>query len=91
MRLTQWQTNPKLVKDAKDLYEKNQTFRLMLEVALEESPVKGPPTFTSGEHQNSRELGFIQGYHHLLELFKAMRTMPQAPKPIESKFDPPEQ
>lgn len=91
MKLVEFQQQKQLVKAAKDLFDNNETFRMMLQVAHEESPVHGAPTFTSGEHQDSCQLGFIKGYHHLLKVFEAMRTMPQKQKPIESQFNPPEE
>lgn len=87
MRLHEWQQKAALIKAAKDLFDKNETFRMMMEVAQDESPVHGLPTGTTSDHQDSCALGFIKGYHHLLDLFKAMRTQPFKPKDVQARFE----
>lgn len=91
MKLVDWQSNPKLIRAARELRDDNETFGMMLEVARDESPVNGSTSFGSGEHQDSRDLGYIKGYHHLLNIFEAMWTTPRKQKPIESQFKPPEE
>lgn len=91
MNLRTWQQRPNLLKSARDLYDQNETFQQMMQLARDESPANTPAVMASLEPEHSRRLGQIEGYHHCLRVLEASWTKPVRPKEVEATFATPKE
>lgn len=91
MNLNTWRQQPNMLKAARDLLETNETFRQIMELAREESPANQATVIANTESEHSRRLGYIEGYHHCLNVLKATWTKPVKYKEVESRFEPPKE
>lgn len=91
MNLNTWRQQPNLLKAARDLLDKNETFGQMMAVAREESPANQPTVIAQTESEHSRRLGYIEGYHHCLRVLEMTWTKPVKFKEVESRFEPPKE
>lgn len=88
MNLTTWRQNANLLRAARDLLDKNETFQQIIAVAREESPANQATLIANTEDEHSRRLGYIEGYHHCLRVLEATWTKPIKYKEVESRFEP---
>lgn len=91
MRLHQWQQRPDLMKAARELLDKNETFGQIMDLVREESPANLPTCIASTESEHSRRLGYIEGYHYALRILDAAWTKPVKMKEVEARFEPPKE
>ena len=91
MNLNTWRQQSNLLKAARDLLDKNETFRQIVDVAREESPANQPTAIANTEAEHSRRLGYIEGYHHCLRVLEATWTKPFKYKEVEARFEAPKE
>ncbi len=88
MTLEEFQRNKKLVSSAADLHNANDTFKRMLEVLANSSPLRTPlPPKGNTQQDHSYRLGLVEGYHMALKTLEATWTLPSPPpKQLVSSF-----
>jgi len=82
MNLTQFRSDKARVRAAYELLNRNPVLREMLEALDESSPLRVAPAvrnWTTAEHQDSRLLGYVQGWHAAIDAFRALGTIYQEP------------
>jgi hypothetical protein len=89
LRLEEWRSQPELVAMA-DAVWKNENFRLMLQVAMNESP--GNFAILSGDMETrAMHQARTEGYNLMLANLKAMRAPADTAHELESTYEPEEQ
>lgn len=85
--LEEWRKHPKLVEDARKLFE-NPTWKLIEQVMRNESPVNQVPV-NEGQNANKdlQTLGDIRGYHRALNILEAFSKPLEDAEPVESTFE----
>ncbi len=88
LRLEEWRSQPELVAMA-DAIWKNENFRLMLQVAANESP--GNFAILSGNMEaRAMHQARTEGYNLYLANLKAMRVLVSKTQELESTYEPEE-
>jgi hypothetical protein len=93
MRLAQFISNKNLIKSARQLHDNNETFRQMVVVLENESPLAQPlaPQGVSADDRSHR-LGLIEGYNlALTNLRRLWSKPPAAPTPLVATFEKPDE
>lgn len=92
MRLADWLRDKSLIKAARELAEKNSTFKQMLEVLECEHPLTAPMEQRGpSADDRSYRLGRIEGYAECLRtLRKLWSPTKKMPRELTATFEPPE-